>query len=132
MCGIVGFSGVRKVPASLLMEGLKRLEYRGYDSAGIAWQVHSKIRLRNGQYGVVVRYNRENPFAPIVVIAFDQRNRRIPDEELPEPITLGEFPGMEAASFAGEDLTFLCEGKEESVRRSRIGRWPSLFEAAYP
>ncbi|MCK4414168.1 MAG: glutamine--fructose-6-phosphate transaminase (isomerizing) [Candidatus Eisenbacteria sp.] len=46
MCGIIGFSGVRKVPASLIMEGLKRLEYRGYDSAGIAWQVHSKIRIR--------------------------------------------------------------------------------------
>ncbi|MDQ2670128.1 MAG: glutamine--fructose-6-phosphate transaminase (isomerizing) [Gemmatimonadota bacterium] len=35
MCGIVGYIGPREV-AGLLLEGLKRLEYRGYDSAGIA------------------------------------------------------------------------------------------------
>ncbi len=35
MCGIVGFSGAQDA-APLLLEGLKRLEYRGYDSAGIA------------------------------------------------------------------------------------------------
>ncbi len=46
MCGIVGISGVRKLPGGLLMEGLKRLEYRGYDSAGLAWQVHRRIWIR--------------------------------------------------------------------------------------
>ena len=46
MCGIVAVSGSRKVSVGLLMEGLKRLEYRGYDSAGIAWQVHRKIWIR--------------------------------------------------------------------------------------
>ena len=35
MCGIVGFSGKRNA-APILLEGLKKLEYRGYDSAGIA------------------------------------------------------------------------------------------------
>ncbi len=35
MCGIVGYVGPRD-SVSLLMEGLKRLEYRGYDSAGVA------------------------------------------------------------------------------------------------
>ncbi|MGQ0646662.1 MAG: glutamine--fructose-6-phosphate transaminase (isomerizing) [Gemmatimonadaceae bacterium] len=35
MCGIVGYVGPR-VASPLLIEGLKRLEYRGYDSAGIA------------------------------------------------------------------------------------------------
>src|SRR5437016_5934068 len=35
MCGIVGYAGTRQAQA-LLLEGLKRLEYRGYDSAGLA------------------------------------------------------------------------------------------------
>ena len=35
MCGIVGYVGSKKI-GSRLIEGLKRLEYRGYDSSGIA------------------------------------------------------------------------------------------------
>src|SRR5436309_1129757 len=35
MCGIIAYVG-RKLAQPLLIEGLKRLEYRGYDSAGIA------------------------------------------------------------------------------------------------
>ena len=35
MCGIIGYVGSRECK-SLLLQGLERLEYRGYDSAGIA------------------------------------------------------------------------------------------------
>ena len=35
MCGIVGYTGARQA-APILLEGLTKLEYRGYDSAGIA------------------------------------------------------------------------------------------------
>ena len=35
MCGIVGYTGVHQA-APILLEGLEKLEYRGYDSAGIA------------------------------------------------------------------------------------------------
>src|SRR5258708_39648218 len=35
MCGIIGYTGPRPV-APILVESLRRLEYRGYDSAGIA------------------------------------------------------------------------------------------------
>lgn len=35
MCGIVGFTGTQNA-APVLLDGLSKLEYRGYDSAGIA------------------------------------------------------------------------------------------------
>ena len=44
MCGIIGYTG-RKQAASILLEGLSTLEYRGYDSAGIG-VVTSDGRLR--------------------------------------------------------------------------------------
>lgn len=45
MCGIVGYVGQRET-AKVLIEGLKRLEYRGYDSAGIAVFQKGKIEIR--------------------------------------------------------------------------------------
>ncbi|MBM3249088.1 MAG: glutamine--fructose-6-phosphate transaminase (isomerizing) [Candidatus Omnitrophica bacterium] len=48
MCGIVGYIG-EKNAQSILIEGLKRLEYRGYDSAGIGIMHDSKINIRKRQ-----------------------------------------------------------------------------------
>lgn len=45
MCGIVGAAAQRNV-TKILVEGLKRLEYRGYDSAGIAVLSDSELELR--------------------------------------------------------------------------------------
>ena len=42
MCGIVSYYG-KKDAVPILLNGLKRLEYRGYDSAGIALMNHSNI-----------------------------------------------------------------------------------------
>jgi len=44
MCGIVGAVAQRDV-AEILLEGLKRLEYRGYDSAGLATELKRLRRL---------------------------------------------------------------------------------------
>lgn len=52
MCGIVGYTGKRQA-TPILLHGLEKLEYRGYDSAGIAVQTHgihivkTKGRLQN-------------------------------------------------------------------------------------
>lgn len=42
MCGIVGYTGTAPV-RDILLEGLRKLEYRGYDSAGIAVETNDKI-----------------------------------------------------------------------------------------
>ncbi len=44
MCGIIGYVGKQKA-VGILIEGLKRLEYRGYDSAGVAIQQNGRIDL---------------------------------------------------------------------------------------
>lgn len=44
MCGIVGYTGLKEA-YPILIDGLKRLEYRGYDSAGVALSQKDKISL---------------------------------------------------------------------------------------
>ncbi len=44
MCGIVGYTGPRQA-AALVLEGLRRLEYRGYDSAGLALIEDGRIEV---------------------------------------------------------------------------------------
>ena len=46
MCGIVGAISAKQDVTPLLVDGLKCLEYRGYDSAGIALAVHGRIERR--------------------------------------------------------------------------------------
>ena len=45
MCGIVGYLG-QKAPAPVLMHALAQLEYRGYDSAGLALHLHGQAQLQ--------------------------------------------------------------------------------------
>ena len=52
MCGIIGIIGENEV-APLLIAGLKRLEYRGYDSAGIATVVEGGIDRRRAEGKIV-------------------------------------------------------------------------------
>ncbi|HLG21907.1 MAG TPA: glutamine--fructose-6-phosphate transaminase (isomerizing) [Candidatus Manganitrophaceae bacterium] len=45
MCGIIGYVGNKNV-VSLLLDGLRRLEYRGYDSAGVAYFSDGKLEVK--------------------------------------------------------------------------------------
>lgn len=47
MCGIVGYIGSRE-PKNILLDGLKNLEYRGYDSAGIALKNDNQVQVIRG------------------------------------------------------------------------------------
>ena len=48
MCGIIGYIGERQAP-QILIEGLKRLEYRGYDSAGLAVVNNGTVKIRRNE-----------------------------------------------------------------------------------
>ncbi|MDD3049164.1 MAG: glutamine--fructose-6-phosphate transaminase (isomerizing) [Bacilli bacterium] len=45
MCGIVGYVGYKNISNSVLIDGLKSLEYRGYDSAGVAVLQDNEIKV---------------------------------------------------------------------------------------
>ena len=62
MCGIVGYAGSREAEP-ILVEGLRRLEYRGYDSAGLATLSGARMHLRKraGRIGELARHLRERP-----------------------------------------------------------------------
>src|ERR1700736_274968 len=64
MCGIVGYVGTKEA-TPILLEGLRRLEYRGYDSAGLATVAQGKMHLRKraGRIADLTRYLRDNPAA---------------------------------------------------------------------
>ena len=47
MCSIIGYLG-KEIAAPILVKGLKRMEYRGYDSVGIATESDRKIELKKG------------------------------------------------------------------------------------
>jgi glutamine---fructose-6-phosphate transaminase (isomerizing) len=47
MCSIIGYSG-KEIAAPIIVKGLKRMEYRGYDSVGVATESDNQIELKKG------------------------------------------------------------------------------------
>ena len=62
MCGIVGYLGNRQA-TEVLVEGLSKLEYRGYDSAGVAVNVGNELEIRKfkGRLAILAEDLENNP-----------------------------------------------------------------------
>src|SRR4051812_49406044 len=55
MCGIFGYVGNRSTAGKIVIDGLKNLEYRGYDSWGVACKIGEELEVQKdiGRIGVV-------------------------------------------------------------------------------
>src|SRR4028119_544035 len=91
MCGIIGIVGAEPV-SDRLLDGLKRLEYRGYDSAGIATIVGDEIDRRRapGKLKNLAARLRESPLDGTTGIAHTRwATHGAPTEDNAHPTTAG-------------------------------------------
>jgi len=89
MCGIVGYVGPREA-TSIIMEGLKRLEYRGYDSAGLAVIQNGRIERRRdvGKLANLERRLAESPLSGHIGIGHTRwATHGVPSERNAHPHT---------------------------------------------
>lgn len=92
--------------------------------------IGAKLRLRDGRYAPVVRYNRGDPFRPIVIVAFDPQGEPLPREQLDKPINLAQRRDVRVASWRGEDLSFIYSTVAEQAPVRQKFRTP--IEAVCP
>ena len=118
MCGIVGAISQRDV-GKLLLEGLKRLEYRGYDSAGISMINHQGqlCRLRTqGRVAKLLESFEKNPIAGTLGISHTRwATHGIPHERNAHP------------HQSGDDIAVVHNGIVENFETLR----DQLFQSGY-
>src|SRR6516165_8609713 len=108
MCGIIGIIAREAVAAGLL-EGLRRLEYRGYDSAGIATLVNGRIECRRAEGKLVnlVRRLDSEPAQGVIGIGHTRwATHGLPTETNAHPIATD--PDTEAVAILATH--FLAQG----------------------
>ncbi|MDY7108545.1 MAG: HD domain-containing phosphohydrolase [Planctomycetota bacterium] len=94
--------------------------------------IGTKLRLSDGRYAVLVRYNRRHPFNPSLLTAFDRDGRRLPESELDGPYRLDRRPHLRLASCAGEDLSFIYDPEPDLEGVPVRETFHSLYESVVP
>ena len=87
MCGIVGGTSNRNI-LPILIEGLRRLEYRGYDSAGVAYKTNGKISLikNSGRVAdLAQKLNLKNNYAKIGIAHTRWATHGVPSQKNAHP-----------------------------------------------
>ena len=143
MCGIVGAIARRNV-VPILLEGLKRLEYRGYDSAGIAVVNGSLKRLRStGRVAELSRRAEEDRLdGPIGIAHTRWATHGVPSERNAHPHVSGGLSVVHngiienheevRARLQGEGYTFVSDTDTEVIAHlvhSKVKRGASLLDA---
>src|SRR5258708_5835273 len=114
MCGIVGYIGPKKV-VPVIIEGLRKLEYRGYDSAGIAVVPHSgklEIRRAPGKLRNLEEVIAKNPLDGSYALVFLSANdpQKIVAARLGPPSVIGLGEGE---YFVASDIPALLQHTRE-------------------
>ena len=115
MCGIIAYVG-QKPALPILLEGLRRLEYRGYDSAGVASLLSTNVLLSESELAT-----RKNNHFLI---------NRTSSDQFPDPLVKAEFykqEDLEALRLSAESLSQLNKKIEE--RESTIARIEEELQA---
>ena len=97
--------------------------------------IGAKLKLESGHWAVVIRHDRHNPFAPEIIMAFDEWGDPLGQEELQAPFFLGERADVKVVSFADEDISFLnglSESPEMPVPQQVTQSFSEIFDFAYP
>lgn len=94
--------------------------------------IGAKLRLTDGRYAVVVKYNRKSPFQPYVLIAFDRDDNRLLDSKIDGPFGLHERTNIHLAFWGEEDLSYIYQSDLDHPAPVRAGEFASLFDASYP
>ena len=94
--------------------------------------IGAKLRLTDGRYAVVVKYNRKSAFQPYVLIAFDRDDNRLLDSKIDGPFGLHERANVHLAFWGEEDLSYIYQSDLDHPAPVRAGEFSSLFDASYP
>lgn len=129
-----------KTPARVLWEMTAGPYARFYDPVLMKifqsiiqpFPIGSKLRLADGRYAVVTKYNHRNPFAPYIVVAFDENNEPLPKERLVGPVTADAHGDLRLQMFGDEDVSYIYDMNTVRDDVRRVGDFETLFEAAFP
>ncbi|MCF7957073.1 MAG: HD domain-containing protein [Phycisphaerae bacterium] len=94
--------------------------------------IGAKLKLKNNQWGVVVKHNKQDPFKPEIVIAFDDFGDPLPAEHLKNIRPLGDTPETQINSFAGQDLSVLNSILPETTGAKEPPCYSELFDFVFP
>ena len=109
MCGIVGYNGKGKDTLRILIDGLKALEYRGYDSAGVAY--------KNNEINIVKSVGKINELEQKIVQNKKQEENNIKTDEIQKEEKIQEEPIIKKVQDSQEIQQIKQEEKLEEEKK---------------